>query len=524
MPLKSLLIDHLRLALMSKIQRETDVSYIPVMLAIIALSVIMHIYNLAEDSHIDFASLYEQSFSLFLRKKSITLEGKHATSVEQYNCRNMITVSNTFSLKFRAVMHHITKNMDTMNDLYELKEIANVLNRDADKTIMTVSQRKRILLDKTRTIYCTVNEWMDKGNSGDGKDCSYSHLRVYRFSIELFSYRSSLADINEYVNNLTDTYTTHLENLRKDKLFVYTLNNANLCDEDGEETENTWQETPHETMKSFSNLFFDKKTEVLNKIDFFVNNKEWYRTNGVPYTLGIALYGEPGTGKTSFIKALATRLGRHIVSISLASIKTRKQLQDIYNTTKYVSTEKHPIGFDKKIIVFEDIDCIGDLIMRRSESSENEQETGSSEMRIIDELKTLAKQITDTSNNKQRPTAATCSPFKDDSLDKITLDDLLNLWDGIRENTGRIMIITTNHYNKLDPALVRPGRIDIALHLGNATRKTIGEMYTHYYGHSIPGDLLEQIPDKYHSPAQIINYYVANHDNPEGFFANLIQL
>jgi chaperone BCS1 len=83
------------------------------------------------------------------------------------------------------------------------------------------------------------------------------------------------------------------------------------------------------------------------------------------------------------------------------------------------------------------------------------------------------------------------------------------------------MIKTTNHYNKLDPALVRPGRIDIALNLGNASRNTICEMYEHYYGHSIPENMVEKIPDKLHSPAQIINYYVSNHDNPDGFLCNL---
>ena len=104
----------------------------------------------------------------------------------------------------------------------------------------------------------------------------------------------------------------------------------------------------------------------------------------------------------------------------------------------------------------------------------------------------------------------------------ITLDDLLNLWDGIRENTGRIMIITTNHYDKLDPALVRPGRIDIALNLDNATRNTIAEMYLHYYGVEMDENDLALIPDKYYSPAEVINFYVSNYENPRGFVEKLV--
>ena len=106
--------------------------------------------------------------------------------------------------------------------------------------------------------------------------------------------------------------------------------------------------------------------------------------------------------------------------------------------------------------------------------------------------------------------------------DNITLDDILNLWDGIRENTGRIMIITTNHYDKLDPALIRPGRIDIALNLENASRTTIAEMYLHYYGVSIDQNDLVLIPDRFYSPAEVINFYVSNKDNPRGFIERLV--
>ena len=106
--------------------------------------------------------------------------------------------------------------------------------------------------------------------------------------------------------------------------------------------------------------------------------------------------------------------------------------------------------------------------------------------------------------------------------DNITLDDILNLWDGIRENTGRIMIITTNHYDKLDPALIRPGRIDIALNLENASRVTIAEMYSHYYGLLMDPNDLALIPERFYSPAEVINFYVSNHENPRAFIERLV--
>jgi len=108
-------------------------------------------------------------------------------------------------------------------------------------------------------------------------------------------------------------------------------------------------------------------------------------------------------------------------------------------------------------------------------------------------------------------------------IDTLTVDDILNLWDGIRENTGRIMVISSNFYEKLDTALVRPGRIDITLKLDNTTRETIGEMYQHYYGHPMDPADLELIPDRVYSPAEIVNVYVSNHTNPRKFIERLVR-
>jgi SpoVK/Ycf46/Vps4 family AAA+-type ATPase len=105
----------------------------------------------------------------------------------------------------------------------------------------------------------------------------------------------------------------------------------------------------------------------------------------------------------------------------------------------------------------------------------------------------------------------------------LTLDDILNLWDGIRETPGRIMVISSNHYEDLDPALKRPGRIDITLELSRASRKTIGEMYTHLFSASLDDSVLEGINDKFYSPAEIINIYLNSEQNAERFVERLLK-
>jgi len=94
--------------------------------------------------------------------------------------------------------------------------------------------------------------------------------------------------------------------------------------------------------------------------------------------------------------------------------------------------------------------------------------------------------------------------------DKITLSYILNIIDGIRETPGRILIITSNDYNSLDPALIRPGRIDMTLEMNNASIDVIKEMYNHYYNDFIPENVEHNLKNYILSPAKIVNMRLEN--------------
>jgi len=112
--------------------------------------------------------------------------------------------------------------------------------------------------------------------------------------------------------------------------------------------------------------------------------------------------------------------------------------------------------------------------------------------------------------------------IKIDNEPDVTLDDLLNIIDGIQETSGRILIISSNYYDKLDKALTRPGRIDINLKLQNANHEIIKTMYNHYFNDTISKDILIKIPEYKYSPAEIVNNYLQSSNKSD--FINKLKI
>tara|TARA_B100000925_G_scaffold288949_1_gene270862 strand:+ start:2935 stop:4497 length:1563 start_codon:yes stop_codon:yes gene_type:complete len=469
------------------------------------------------------------------RKNSVFIEGKRCVKVSRY----MTKTDNLFSNRFTAYWYYISKNNLNNKTIYSVKEYANssniyddygdpknnrrnksredLLEEDENNLInsdiFVVEQLKYFKIEDD--IYCKVHRDYDKGDEK-------RKFEMENISIEIYSYTKSLEYLTKYLDNIYNNFRKDLVNKRNNKKFIYTLVGSGNNDSyyGDKEIKNEWEECEFVSSRNFNNLFFDDKKKLISKLNFFINNKDWYDYEGHPYTFGLGLHGPPGTGKTSIIKCIANKLNRHIIVIPLSKVKTQRDFNEYFFEQYYNRANSRKLNWENKIIVFEDIDCMSDIVKKRKTKDTKivEDEELNKDKNILVQNKLLNKIAKKIDNEHVDNLVVDFDKSKDDN---ITLSYILNIIDGIRETPGRILIITSNNYESLDPALVRPGRIDMTLEMKNTSIDTIKEMYNHYYGDILPDNVEKKLVNNVISPAKFVNMRL-EYERKEDFLYALI--
>lgn len=209
---------------------------------------------------------------------------------------------------------------------------------------------------------------------------------------------------------------------------------------------------------------------LVDDVRQFLSRRDWYVERGIPYRRGYLLYGPPGTGKSSAVLAVASAMKMDIAILSLVDSNL-----DDDNLCQLLSD--CPVH---SIVLIEDIDCI--FVERKSTA---------------------------------------------DRPNKLTFSGLLNAIDGVAAGEGRILFATTNHLARLDPALIRTGRIDRKEHVDYANAEQLRRIFVRFYGDHDPAMadyFAESVPDGKLPMSAVQTFLIEYADSADDALINLDQL
>lgn len=220
----------------------------------------------------------------------------------------------------------------------------------------------------------------------------------------------------------------------------------------------------HKMKRGMDTIFTNNNEHIglLEDIKTFIANESKYKRLAYPYSYSALLYGKPGTGKTSTILAIASDLNRDVEYVNLAKISVTKLLNRI-NRSK------------GDILVFEDIDAINSAV----NCSREDNDTQPADTPAADSRAEVF--ISDSTPRKRDD-----EPSSIFSYTPTSLSDILNITDGLLASDGTICLFTTNHIEKLDPALLRAGRMNRIVEFSNLNPNTSARLVKYALGIDIP--------------------------------------
>ncbi|CAA7019373.1 unnamed protein product [Microthlaspi erraticum] len=303
--------------------------------------------------------------------------------------------------------------------------------------------------------------WLLRSRRVDSKNSRSPPSNVRSFELSFHKKFKDVA-LDSYLPFLVNRATVVKQEKKTLKLFTLDPENWYWSCSD------PWTSVTLDHPSTFKTLAMDSDAKrcVMEDLDQFVQWREFYKRVGKAWKRGYLLYGPPGTGKSSLIAAIANHLNFDVYDLELTAVRNNSQLRRLLLATD-----------NRSILVVEDIDCSIKLNNRTADDDESDDESPRSK--------------------------------------KVTLSGLLNFIDGLWSSCGdeRIIIFTTNYKERLDAALLRPGRMDMHIHMSYCTPeafKVLASNYLKIEEHELFSEIEECIKATEVSPADVAEQLMRN--------------